>query len=254
MGNSRAVVRQLSKETEDSSKIGLIYNGIDLAPYEQTLPKLKAREELNIAPDATVFVIVANLISYKGHEDLLAALADVKDKLPQPWVLLCLGRDDGIGPRLERLTASLSLVENIRWLGELPDVPKYLAAADIGLLCSHEEGFSNSILEGMASGLPMIVTDVGGNAEAVVDGETGIVVPARDPRMMGKALSVLAADKELCMKMGEAARVRAKDAFSIEKCVASYAQLYSALLENDNQSVSEMLKHAPIAQLCSERE
>src|SRR4029079_17142928 len=100
----------------------------------------------------------------------------------------------------------LGIEENIKLLGARTDIAALLAAADIGVLASHEEGFANSILEGMASGLPMIVTDVGGNAEAVVNGVTGLVVPPRDARALGSAILKLALDPEFLRTMGDAGR------------------------------------------------
>ena len=85
------------------------------------------------------------------------------------------GRDDGIGSSLKTKTRKLGIAEHVRFLGQRPDVVELLRIADIGLQCSHEEGFSNALLEAMAAGLPTIATDVGGTAEAVVDGVTGLL-------------------------------------------------------------------------------
>jgi glycosyltransferase involved in cell wall biosynthesis len=110
------------------------------------------------------------------------------------------------------------------------DVGPCLAAADIGVLSSHEEGFSNAVLEGMAAGLPMLVTDVGGNAEAVLDGEHGHVVPARDPSALAARLVALALDPAQRRRFGAAAKARAQDCFSVDACVSQYLQMYRKLL------------------------
>ncbi len=144
--------------------------------------------------------------------------------------MLCVGRDDGLGPTLAELARGLRLDGNIRLLGSRADIPALLASADIGILCSHEEGFSNAILEGMAAGLPMVVTDVGGNAEAVVDQETGFVVPAHDPAALGAAILALASNAELRKKLGKAARRRVETHFSLEQCVERYDALYRDLI------------------------
>ena len=186
-------------------------------------------------------LLVANLIAYKGHADLLQALGRVRDDLPEGWVLLCAGRDDGPGDDLKAAATALGIGGGVRWLGERSDVPTLLACADIGLLCSHQEGFSNSILEGMAAGLPMIVTDVGGNPESVVDGVTGMVAPPRDPRALGDAILALARDPERRKAMGEAGRRRAVESFSLEACVARYERLYDTLNSNDRRPVTEVV-------------
>jgi glycosyltransferase involved in cell wall biosynthesis len=97
------------------------------------------------------------------------------------------------------------------------------------LLCSHQEGFSNAVLESMAAGLPAIVTDVGGNAEAVVDGETGLVVPPHAPARLAEAIVRLANDPALCAELGAAARQRVAKHFSFKQCVSHYDGLYRML-------------------------
>jgi glycosyltransferase involved in cell wall biosynthesis len=224
-GNSQAVVADLRDEGIAPSKLRLIYNGIDAEPYEAAFDRDKAREAIGVAPGTVVFVIVANLIPYKGHADLIAAFAGIAPEMSKPWVLLCLGRDDGIGAHLQSQINAAGLRENIRLLGARSDVPDYLRMADIGVLCSHEEGFSNAILEGMAAALPMVVTNVGGNAEAVVDGQTGYVVPAHDVGALGSALLSMAANMERA-EMGASGRQRIRSLFSMDACVNGYESLY----------------------------
>ena len=234
LGNSRAIVRELI-EVEDCppNRIGLIHNGINAKPYSSQPDKADIRDQLGIDPEAFVAIIVANLIPYKGHADLLEALSRIKDQLPEFWTLLCVGRDDGILSDLQQQSHAEGLANHVRFLGERKDVPRLLAAADIGLLCSHQEGFSNAILEAMAASLPLVVTDVGGNSEAVLDGETGFVVPSEDPDALGKAIVKLASDAQLRATMGDAGRRRVESQYSIESCVAKYDRLYGALLEGE---------------------
>jgi len=104
-------------------------------------------------------------------------------------------------------------------------VPLFLRLADVGLLCSHEEGFSNAVLEGMAAGLPMVVTDVGGNAEAVIDGVTGYVVPAHNPELLADALLTVALADDRAL-MGDRGRRRVVEKFSMNSCIDAYEALY----------------------------
>lgn len=224
-GNSQAVVAELRDEGIDPAKVRLIYNGIDTGIYERPFDRDRARSALGIAPNATVFVIVANLIPYKGHADLIAAFSQIKSKLRNPWLLFCLGRDDGIAAQLQSQIDGEGVQENVRLMGARSDVPDFLRMADIGILCSHEEGFSNAILEGMAAGLPMVVTDVGGNAEAVVDGQTGYVVPPHDSTALGEALLKIANNPRQAA-MGEAGRQRTRELFSMNACIDAYEALY----------------------------
>jgi glycosyltransferase involved in cell wall biosynthesis len=228
LANSKAVLKQLRAETTIESPVELIYNGVDFS-HTNASPTTTTGNHQNSGK--LTLVIVANLIPYKGHADLFHALAVVTKKLSENWELLCVGRDDGLGPTLTELTRNLHLEGHIRLLGSRADIPTLLASADIGILCSHEEGFSNAILEGMAAGLPMVVTDVGGNAEAVVDRETGFVVPAHDPTALGAAIFTLASDAKLREQMGKAARRRVETHFSLEQCIERYDALYRGLIE-----------------------
>ena len=225
-GNSQAVVSQLEAEGIPLDRLKLIYNGINLAPFQSAKNRSYVRTSLKISDDTLVMVMVANLIPYKGYQDLLNALAKIKELLPINWHLLCVGRDDGIGNSLKEQAINLSLSNHISWLGSRSDVPDLLMASDIGILCSHEEGFSNAVLEGMAAGLPMVVTDVGGNAEAVLNGKTGFVVAARHPEGFAQAMLKLASNMDEAKKMGELGQKRVREIFSLEACVNAYEALY----------------------------
>lgn len=225
-GNSRAVIRQLEQEGIDVHRLRLIYNGVDLRQFDHPFDCPLQRAGIGISPSAFVIVMVANLIPYKGHADLLQALAFIQGELPAPWVFLAIGRDDGIGDELGRQAEALGIGKNVRWLGSRTDVPELLRLADVAILSSHQEGFSNAVLEGMAARLPMVVTDVGGNREAVVDGETGSVVPARDPDALASAILAIARDPQR-RAMGLRGRARVEKLFALPACVDAYESLYS---------------------------
>jgi glycosyltransferase involved in cell wall biosynthesis len=228
IGNSRAVVRQLIEEGIPEARVRLIYNGIEVSPV---LPdRNEARQALGLDNDTLVGVVIANLIHYKGHRELVRGLSHLEQELPSNWRILVAGCDHGIRAELEELAAARGISHRIQFLGEYSDIPRLLAAADFGLLTSREEGFSNVILEGMAAGLAMIVTDVGGNAEAVVHGETGFVVPPRNPKAIGDAILELARNPEQRKRFGAAACKRVEKEFSIDKCVKAHADLYEEML------------------------
>jgi glycosyltransferase involved in cell wall biosynthesis len=185
--------------------------------------------------------VIANLIAYKGHRDLLAALALIKERLPAPWRLLAIGRDDGIGAELKASARALGVADNILWLGERSDVEELLYASDIFVLPSHQEGFSNALLEAMAARLPAIATAIGGNRDAVVENETGFLVPPRDARALAAAILSLADDSDLRHAFGEAGRRRAEQHFSLQACVDRYERLYRALGEPSPPPVGTIL-------------
>lgn len=233
LANSRAVARELRDlEGVSPERLGLIYNGIDVSRFDKKESDCdRTRLALGVSRSAIVLAIVANLIPYKGHADLLDALGILKAKLSTNWRLLIIGRDDGVLGALAAQAAALGIQDHILFLGPRVDIPELLLAADIGLLCSHEEGFSNAILEGMAAGLPMVVTNVGGNAEAVIDGETGLVVPPCNPTRLAQAIMVLVQDPVLRTRYGAMGRERVIRKFSNEQCIESYESLYQTLLK-----------------------
>lgn len=241
-GNSRAVVADLVSEGVRQDQLRLIYNGVAMQRFHGIRGRHDMRDELGIPPEALVFVIVANLIPYKGHADLFEALGHIRDRLPSPWVCLCVGRDDGIGEVLRDQAAGLGFGERVRLLGSRKDVADLMTAADIGLLCSHQEGFSNAVIEGMACGLPMVVTDVGGNGEAVVHGRTGYVVPAQDPPAFANAILTLALDGAARRSMGEAGQRRIRETFSMGACIDLYVRLYSCTLELEDEDLTNREK------------
>jgi glycosyltransferase involved in cell wall biosynthesis len=229
IGNSRRVVEDLVEEGCDPAKVGLIYNGVKLDAFDRLVDRAATRRALGIAGDGLVMTIVANLAVRKAHCDLIDSLAAASQRVPQPWTLLCIGRDDGCLAELKERTEKVGLTHSIRFLGERSDVTELLLASDIGVLASLEEGFSNAVLESMAAGLPVVATDVGGNAEAVVAGVTGLIVPVGDRAAMADALVRIAGNREWAAKLGAAGKERVRTLFSHEACVDKYEALYEGL-------------------------
>jgi glycosyltransferase involved in cell wall biosynthesis len=229
IGNSQAVIRDLLREGVPSSKVKLIYNGINVPTF---FPSRKAaRRRLKLDDDTLVGVMVANLVPYKGHGDLIRALSRVEPYLLFSWCILLVGRDTGLRSGLEELATELGVGHRLKFLGEQRDVPEILAAADFALLTpSGNEGFSNAILEAMAACLPMIVTDVGGNAEAVIDGETGFVVPVGDAEALSGAILRMARVPELRARFGAAGLRRVEANFALERTVEAHLDVYRELL------------------------
>jgi glycosyltransferase involved in cell wall biosynthesis len=231
-GNAQIVVREIrDRENAPADRLAVIYSGIEPERFAGNGTRSDLRRRLGLSPVTLVMGIIANLIPYKGHADLFQALALAARSLPAGWRLLVVGRDDGIGGELQLLANNLGLAENIAFLGPRNDIPDILNACDIGILCSHQEGFSIALVEAMAAGLPMIVTDAGGNKEAVLDEETGLVVELRNPSPLADAIVRLANDASLRAKFGAAARERLIRHFTLERSVELYDALYRTLLE-----------------------
>ncbi len=229
VGNSTAVCDELTVEAGGSEKICRIVNGIPLGEPVSPDERLTARERFGIPPKALVLTMVANLHAYKGHADLLEAVAGIRDKLPEDWRVLLPGRDGGEWDNLLAQTARLGLSRHVIFPGEWKGSREPYAAADIGILASHTEGFSNSLIEGMALAVPMIATRVGGNIDAVDDGENGFLVSPAAPEELATAILTLSEMPDLRQRLGNAAREKALRQFSLEACIDRYERLWRNL-------------------------
>jgi len=196
-------------------RVRVIHNGMpDVAPALLASP--------GAGPPRAV--MVARFDRQKDHATLLSAVACVPD----------LGLDligDGPGrAEAERLAATLGLGGRVSFLGVRSDVAERLAQAHIFVLSSRWEGFPNSTLEAMRAGLPVVVSDVGGAAEAVAEGETGHVVPRGDVASLAGRLAHLAGDAGARSTMGEAGRRRFEDRFTFETMYRSTVAVYEECL------------------------
>jgi glycosyltransferase involved in cell wall biosynthesis len=231
VGNSTAVVDELTVEAGGAEKVCLISNGIPLGETITPRERAAARSRFGIPADALVLTQVANLHIYKGHADLLNAVAVIRDKLPDQWRLLLPGRNGGEQEALLAQIARLGLADHVILPGEWPGSREPYAASDIGILASHTEGFSNSLIEGMAIGLSMVATRVGGNIDALDDGENGFLVEAGSADELASAILTLSEMPDLRQRLGMAARAKALQRFSLDTCIDRYERLWRNLAE-----------------------
>ncbi len=191
------------------------------------------REGLGILPHDPVLGIVAHILPHKGYDDLIQALAIIKHKLPHVRCLIVGG-----APRRRYLRHLLDLAERLSVrdrvivVGPQEDVAPFLHAMDLFILPSLTEGFPITILEAMAAGRPVIATSVGGIPEAVRDGETGILVPPRNPGRLAEAVIGLMDAPELAARMGEKGRRRIEAAFTLEGEARQTALVYRQALSS----------------------
>jgi len=207
-------------------KLICIYNGIDTGRIQRVLPQREVvRQSLGLALGQVTLIIVANLIPYKGHAELIDALSRLLPRFPD-LQLLVVGQDRGIMAQLTSQAATLGVGAAIQWLGLRRDVPELLSAADIYVCASHEEGFSNSLLEALAAGKPAVATSVGGNAEMLENGALGVLVNPHAPDELAAAISDLIADPARRAHMGHRARLEVERRYSVGHMAAQYIRLY----------------------------
>ncbi len=207
-------------------RFDVLYNGVDMSRFAPSQNREELRSQLGFKPDEMLVLTVANLIPVKDHSSLVQAIAALPAMVDNPRVRVLFLGEGGLRPHLEQQIAELGLTRQVSLLGKSDQVADYLAAADVFVLPSRLEGMSNAILEAMASGLPVIARRVGGNPELVVDGNTGLLCEPDDVADLSAAISRLITDGELRLQMGQAARQRAHDVFSIKAMMMAYGHFY----------------------------
>ncbi len=212
-------------------RISRICNGVDTDRFH---PTPGGRELLSGSPlnESRYRVIgtVGRLQAIKDQALIVRAFALLRERLPEhaERLRLMIVGDGPLRALLEAEVERLGIADSVWLTGERSDVPETLRAMDVFVLPSLAEGISNTILEAMASGLPVIATDVGGNGELVVPGHTGQLVPARDAEAMAEALAAYVRDPEQARAHGRAGRMRVENEFSLDGMVGRYVELYES--------------------------
>jgi len=197
--------------------------------FIQARPDPDLRRKLGIPDDAYVVGNIAYLVPHKDHRNLLDAAALAAREVPGLWVVIV-----GSGPlrrRIEAHARSLGLAERVVLTGFREDIPQLIRMFDLFALSSSEEGICSTLLDVMASGCPIVATAAAGVREAVLDGETGIVVPTRDPGALAAAIVRMARHPEMARRMARGGRERACRLFTVdaltEKTLAVYRRVLS---------------------------
>jgi glycosyltransferase involved in cell wall biosynthesis len=186
------------------------------------------REELAIAPTATMLVNVSRLVAGKGHEDLLRAFAAVREQAADA-VLVIVGDGDRRG-LLQQLAAELHLTQAVVFTGSRDDVPEVLVAGDIFVFASESEGFGIAVLEAMAASLPVVAFGLPAFEEFAVDGVTAELVPLGDVTALAEAVAALIDDPERAEMMGRAGRNLVEGRFRADAVARSFESVFSAAL------------------------
>jgi glycosyltransferase involved in cell wall biosynthesis len=211
-----------------AKRIRVIYNGQEILPQIRPEEKARLRAEFGLEEIDSVVGVVGSLYPVKGHEYLLAAVPQVLNAHPRTKFLI-VGRGD-LEASLKEAVKRAGLERQVRFLGFREDISALLSLMDIFVLPSLSEGLSIALLEAMAAGKPVIATNVGGNPELVVDGETGYSVPPSDADALEAKLRLLLADKCRAKKLGENGQKRVQQKFSLQAMADNYQQLYEDCL------------------------
>jgi len=212
---SQDAKRELVKNSGiNPEKIGVIYNGIDISRFKKS------------DADSNVIGTVSRLSQEKDNFTMLEAFKIISSRLDN--VSLVIAGDGPLKESLKAKVESLKLEEKVIFLGFRNDIPEVLSGFSVFALSSLTEGISISLLEAMASGKPVVATNVGGNPEVVSDGETGLLVPPKEPDKMAEAIIKILSDRDMAKRMGEAGRKGVEEKFSLERMVKEYQEIYEA--------------------------
>lgn len=213
-----------------SEKFITIYNGIE--PWDSSnkminIYKQQLLKELCIFPDNYIITTIGRLEPPKGYDILLKAIPIVLKVNPKSRFLIV--GDGYLKTNLETVVEKLKIKENVVFTGLRNDVRNILAISDLCVIPSIREGFSITLLEAMSVGRPIVATDVGGNAEAVIDRESGIIVQPGDPVALANGIITVLKDKKMAEELGIKAQKRFEEFFTIHKMIDETKRLYESL-------------------------
>ena len=247
VANCEEVRRQVIAEGVSAEKVITLYNGLDLARFSPGgvrrdealsalgLPTNPARRFITIVANMRAHIWHPKPVCLKDHATFLRAAKRVHDSVPDAAFVIA-----GEGELLEEtksLAAQLGLERDVFFIGRCEKIAELLSNSYACVLSSTSEGFSNSILEYMAAGRPVVATDVGGAREAIVEGETGYLVKPGDDETMALRLIDLLNDSDRASAMGERGHEIVREKFSSEAQLARAENLYETLLSREKQSV-----------------
>ena len=228
------VVRELTRAGVPAQKIIELANGVEI-------DEIKAKTDYALHHPARL-IYVGRLHQQKGLNILMVAFQKLLQQQPQRQLCLQLVGDGPFRAELERLTDRLVLTQHVEFVGETDQVFQYLRMADIFVLPSNVEGLSNALLEAMASGLPVVVSNIPGNAEVVTDGKNGLLFAPGEPNALAQCLHGLVEQPNLRARLGTTARQVVKDKYSLTAIADRYIALYQEMLS----AKAERYKHVKL--------
>jgi glycosyltransferase involved in cell wall biosynthesis len=236
VANSAAVADSVRRlEGPIGTRLRVIPNALPPCSPVDPGERANARQRLGVTEGDFVIAYPVHFRDGKGHQYLPEIVRRLAASTPRARLLVAGDTTSDLACR--RNSAALvsaidegGLAENIRCLGLLASVRPLLAAADVLFNFSDTEGMSNTVMEGMTLGLPVVATGVGGTPELIQDGREGLLVRRGDVEAAADRLARLASDPDLCRRIGGAAREKIVRDFSVERLVDSYARLYESLI------------------------
>lgn len=228
---SEAVRRAtIEKDGVHPERVVTVHNGIELDAIDAAQPQQNLAQAYGLRLGGPVVVAATgHLWPVKGTDVLIRAAEIVVKQMPQANFLIFGATVKAYGKDMIELVRTLGLESNVRLAGSVDAVAPPLKASSVFCQLSRSEGLSNALLEGMACGLPSVATTVGGNPEVVLEGKTGYLVPSEDPAAAADRILKLLTNDSLRRELGENARTRVREHFSVEVMARRMAELYDEL-------------------------
>jgi glycosyltransferase involved in cell wall biosynthesis len=233
VANSEAVRSKLIELGLSEAKVTVIYNGLDTKRLLWNSSREEARTAIGLhgASDKRFVTIVANMRhEVKDYPMFLRAAQRVRQAVPQAGFLLA--GEGELSASLQRQATELAIESDVLFLGRCENIAALLSLSDVCVLSSKAEGFSNSILEYMAAGKPVVATDVGGAREVIIEGETGFLIDSDDDQSMAERIIGLLKDPERARAMGNRGREVVAEKFSCDAQLSRTEELYAKLLSD----------------------
>jgi glycosyltransferase involved in cell wall biosynthesis len=225
--NSQAVASDThARDGYDVSRIIVIPNGLDFNRLDEARHhRDETRNKLGLSQADIAIAMVANLSPYKGHRELIEAFARVAADDPRLKLFL-IGEDRGVKEVLIGDARRLGVADRVTLMGQRNDVPMLLSAMDLGVMSSHQEGFSNALLEKLDAGLPVVATNVGGNPEALEGMPNCILVEPRDPDGLARGLTDAIGNLGTDDQNRKIRQSLVRQRYSVDAMVDAYEHLY----------------------------
>ncbi len=236
--NSEAGRSYLLERGFKPARIKVIYNGINLERLHPDWSRVaQIRNQMGLSPDGRVVGITANFRPAKDYATFLQGARIIHQAMPQTRFAI-LG-DGPLRPSVENMVRELGMEPFVTLFGSQQDVASYISCFDVACLCSnYVEGCSNVALETMALGKPIVVSNVGGNREVVEHGNTGLLVPARNPEALADGVLAYLRQPEWAEDIGQRARKMVLTRFSLARMVREYEQLYEKAMRLKRRGLS----------------
>lgn len=210
-------------------KVWSIHNGINVDEYGNHINGKSIKRAIGIEANKYIVGLIGNIKKIKGIRYFVHAASLICVENSKVEFVVIGGDLNEAGDSMNDMklfAKRLNIADKIHFLGERKDIAELISIFDVAVISSLSEGFSNVLLEYMASAKPVVATDVGGNKEAVIDGETGVLIPSENAHRLAKGINVFLGNREIALRYGLAGRRRVEKEFSLKRMIQKYEDIF----------------------------